>query len=252
MEFARKKAKSLKPKNFRDLSAQEKDQFQFILSKLDGSEESIKGAKKWVVSRGEACKDIAILILNKLKQIRPYDFQNKLFLLYLVNDILHSSLCHRLKIEVLDSMSLSLLHVLPEMLQMAFAKSGQSEKDKLYSLLTLWHNRLIFNGSTIDDLKLRMSSFDDSLVQKTEKEQINKMDSLDLSAGYFVYLARGQSKYTPMDARRLAVQSDFGLSKLEPDERVFAQLEKLEKVLGELDPTLKCSVLEYKRFFCSF
>lgn len=241
------KRKSPNPKTLTKLSPEDKTELYTILDNLNGSKNSIVNANVWVTKHGSSCIDIAHCFLNKVRTLGDFNFDQKLFILYLINDILHECLCKRTIVHILDSMSLSLLNFLPEILSLSYCNSGKSEREKIVTLLDLWYDRLIFNRATIVELKRRMIEL--TPQKNKEDNKLESIDTLHISPGYLVDLVRGHFPYQEMDNRRIPLKQEN--VPLEPNDNVFMMLEVIERELGEIDPSLKKSVLDYRRKFYS-
>merc|ERR1711964_587390 len=67
-----------------------------------------------------------------------------------INDLLHESIKFRENINMLDSLSIKILHFLPSIMKVCFSGYKQKKQEKLHSLLFLWLERKIFNQEQIN------------------------------------------------------------------------------------------------------
>lgn len=125
------------PKKKSKLSPEEVLQIKDILFRLEGSKESIKNAKKWLIDHKHACKQIGKALNEAMIAIDFPNFPKKLHILYLINDVLHESMRERKKVEELDGMTLALLFFLADMLRHAHYRHDQTSQDKVSNLLSL-------------------------------------------------------------------------------------------------------------------
>jgi len=75
------------------LSHHESEKFHKVLRTLKGSKDSIKAARKWIVKHFSLVKGIAQALYIHMNTLTS--FQQKLHLVYLMNDVLHAFLNHQ-------------------------------------------------------------------------------------------------------------------------------------------------------------
>eukprot|EP00958_Prasinococcus_capsulatus_P023234 scaffold3411_cov396-Prasinococcus_capsulatus_cf.AAC.3 len=134
-----------------------------VLSNLTGSKESIKNARAWAVSNQEHARFIVAEIVKRTRELSQTqdlagghtagETDAKLYVLYLVNDIVFAMLKTRKEPEELDAFAVAIKPYMNEILQHNLRGPGQSQKEKLGKVLQYWRNREVFDGRFIDTLE---------------------------------------------------------------------------------------------------
>ncbi|CAM6088818.1 unnamed protein product [Calypogeia fissa] len=128
-----------------------------ILDGLTGTKDSIKGAKMWFMQRVPFGPALAEAILDRVLSLEG-DVERQLHIIYLVNDILFSSLQHRSNPKELDSEALAFRPVLGAMLAAVYHTRQDPEvnQDRLQKILQFWGAKEVFDIDTINTFEGEM------------------------------------------------------------------------------------------------
>ncbi|KAM0973731.1 hypothetical protein ACFX2I_016897 [Malus domestica] len=126
-----------------------------VLMTLNGTKESIKGAKFWFMQRSIFAPALAEALRERLFGLD--DSERQLHVIYLTNDILFES-SHRRAGEGLDNESHALKPILGSMLARIYHNPQITEDSqlKLQQILQLWASKNIYDQDTIDALRNEM------------------------------------------------------------------------------------------------
>jgi hypothetical protein len=107
-------------------------------------------------------EDIAAAFSRKLRELARAPGQEaadrRLYLIYLINDLLHFCLKKRGEdVSRLDPFSATLLSRLPTILRAAYVGQDAETQERLLRVVRLWGSRQIFDGSEIDLLERQMT-----------------------------------------------------------------------------------------------
>lgn len=80
------------------------------------------------------------------------DFDKKLLICYVLNDVLHETIKLRNKLEILDEVSIIILHYLIPIMKSCFQGYNSSQQEKVHSLLSLWEERNIYSQRFINQI----------------------------------------------------------------------------------------------------
>merc|ERR1711971_816887 len=147
-------------------------EFTKILSELNGSNASINNACKWMMQHNTAsnAKTICDAIRAYFVQ-QTHSFDKKLFVLFMINDVLHQ--CVKM-----DTLSLCLSDILiSDLLPISFLNYSPQQQQKVNFLLNLWTERQIFSADLLH--KLRQAMIGNPILN----------NSLSLSIGDVVQMA---------------------------------------------------------------
>ncbi|KAG6706222.1 hypothetical protein I3843_07G206500 [Carya illinoinensis] len=126
-----------------------------VLNNLNGTKESIKGAKNWFMQRSPFAPALAEALRERIFVLD--DSERQLHIIYLANDILFDSLLRRTSPD-LDNEALAFVPVLGSMLRRIYHNPQNKEENqtRLQKILELWASKDIFDQNTIDALKGEM------------------------------------------------------------------------------------------------
>jgi len=135
------------------LSDSEKKELAEILKNLEGSKESIKRAGAWIMKHRGKCVDSVLAIKETVLSIPFYDFDKKLHLCWLINDLLHESM--QLKdpsqgMYSMDDLTKAIANVLVKVLRGAWQGYRPDQQNKINCLLGLWGQRQIFSHHLVN------------------------------------------------------------------------------------------------------
>lgn len=126
-----------------------------VLNNLNGTKESIKGAKNWFMQRSPFAPALAEALRERIFVLD--DSERQLHIIYLANDILFDSLQRRTSPDV-DNEALAFKPVLGSMLGRIYHHPQNKEENqtRLQKILELWASKDIYDPSAIDVLKGEM------------------------------------------------------------------------------------------------
>ena len=144
------------------LTITEIEEFKKILSELNCSNHSINSACKWIINH----KQCAIAVCNQLKSyfienlVKNQDnnnddklFDKKLYILFMINDVLHQTVKTRILTDKIDLLSQQISNILFYILPHSYKGYDADKQQKVMSLLNLWAERNIFSIQLTKNLK---------------------------------------------------------------------------------------------------
>eukprot|EP01130_Rhizamoeba_saxonica_P002573 TRINITY_DN12352_c0_g1_i1.p1 TRINITY_DN12352_c0_g1~~TRINITY_DN12352_c0_g1_i1.p1 ORF type:complete len:590 (+),score=152.23 TRINITY_DN12352_c0_g1_i1:53-1822(+) len=137
--------------SFKNLSSQERDEINQILDTLEATKESIRVGKDWIMERPQQALAIAQLITRRISQAQI--FQEKLNIVYLVNDVLHHSTKNRSHPGETDTFCEAFKPSLARMLKSAYEGQTPELQDRILNLLDIWKTKMTFDLVTIEDIR---------------------------------------------------------------------------------------------------
>ncbi|KAK7849640.1 protein tic 214 [Quercus suber] len=126
-----------------------------VLNNLNGTKESIKGAKIWFMQRSPFAPALAEALRDRIFVLD--DSERQLHIIYLANDILFDSLQRRTSPDF-DNEAHAFKPVLGSMLGRIYhnPQSKEENQTRLQKILELWASKDIYDQNTIDALKAEM------------------------------------------------------------------------------------------------
>uniref|UniRef100_A0A0E0LES6 CID domain-containing protein n=1 Tax=Oryza punctata TaxID=4537 RepID=A0A0E0LES6_ORYPU len=127
-----------------------------VLTNLNGTKESIKGAKTWFMQRSPFAPALAEALKDRVFALE--DSERQLHIIFLVNDILFESLQRRTNVRDLDNEALAFKSVLGSMLPRIYS-NPQSKDDnqiRLEKILQFWGSKEVYDQETIANLERDM------------------------------------------------------------------------------------------------
>lgn len=127
-----------------------------VLTNLNGTKESIKGAKMWFMQRAPFAPALAEALRERVFALE--DSERQLHIVFLVNDILFEGLQRRTNIQDLDNEAVAFQSVLGSMLARIF-NNPQSQDDnqiRLEKILQFWGSKEVYDQETIANLEREM------------------------------------------------------------------------------------------------
>uniref|UniRef100_A0A0D3GK00 CID domain-containing protein n=2 Tax=Oryza TaxID=4527 RepID=A0A0D3GK00_9ORYZ len=127
-----------------------------VLTNLNGTKESIKGAKTWFMQRSPFAPALAEALKDRVFALE--DSERQLHIIFLVNDILFESLQRRTNSRDLDNEALAFKFVLGSMLARIY-NNPQSKDDnqiRLEKILQFWGSKEVYDQETIANLERDM------------------------------------------------------------------------------------------------
>jgi len=127
------------------MSNMDKIAFESVLNSLKPTQQSIGGAKDWIMGRKDILSGICQVIGEKTAKCK--DFNGAISILYLVNDVLmHSS-------RNADTDFASALESnLSSMIRGALSKARGEEERKVTDLVSMWQEKRFLDSSIVDQL----------------------------------------------------------------------------------------------------
>ncbi|KAJ6373438.1 hypothetical protein OIU76_027724 [Salix suchowensis] len=129
-----------------------------VLNTLNGTKESIKGAKTWFMQRSPFASALAEALRDRIFSLDDSDRQ--LHIIYLANDILFDSLQRRIDPHDLDNEALAFKPVLGSMLARIYhnPQSKDENQSRLQKILQFWASKEVYDQDTIYKLEGDMVS----------------------------------------------------------------------------------------------
>uniref|UniRef100_A0A0D9WTB9 CID domain-containing protein n=1 Tax=Leersia perrieri TaxID=77586 RepID=A0A0D9WTB9_9ORYZ len=127
-----------------------------VLGNLNGTKESIKGAKTWFMQRSPFAPALAEALKDRVFALE--DSERQLHIIFLVNDILFESLQRRTDARDLDNEAFAFKSVLGSMLSRIY-NNPQSKDDnqiRLEKILQFWGSKEVYDQETIANLERDM------------------------------------------------------------------------------------------------
>ncbi|XP_015937498.1 uncharacterized protein LOC107463250 isoform X1 [Arachis duranensis] len=127
-----------------------------VLNNLNGTKESIKGAKLWFMQRSPFAPALAEALRERVFALD--DVERQLHIIYLANDILFDSLNRRTSSRDLDNEALAFKPVLGSMLARIYhnPQSNEEYRKRLQQMVEFWASKEVFDQETISLLKNEM------------------------------------------------------------------------------------------------
>ncbi|KAJ7975946.1 Calcium homeostasis endoplasmic reticulum protein [Quillaja saponaria] len=127
-----------------------------VLNNLNGTKESIKGAKIWFMQRSPFAPALADALRDRVFALDDVDRQ--LHIIYLANDILFDSLNRRSSIHDPDNEALAFKPVLGSMLARIYHNPQNNEeyRKRLQQMVEFWASKEVYDQETISVLKGEM------------------------------------------------------------------------------------------------
>eukprot|EP01083_Nonionella_stella_P145303 455050_1 len=149
-----------------------------ILSGLNGSNHSINSASKWIINHKDTpqqvCDELKAYFTHHLCNTNshkdPNIFDKKLYILFMINDVLHQAIKQRVSIDQIDPLSLHLSSILLYILPNAHNGYSTPQQQKVMSLVTLWSERSIFPMQLIAQLKDTMINDNTTALPSTQPQ----------------------------------------------------------------------------------
>ncbi|EEF34416.1 RNA binding protein, putative [Ricinus communis] len=127
-----------------------------VLNSLNGTKESIKGAKTWFMQRYPFAPALAEALRDRLFAVD--DSERQLHVIYLANDILFDSLQRRVNPHELDNEALAFKPVLGSMLARVYHNPQNKDENqpRLQKILQFWASKEVYDQDTIYALESEM------------------------------------------------------------------------------------------------
>ncbi|KDP33406.1 hypothetical protein JCGZ_06977 [Jatropha curcas] len=127
-----------------------------VLNSLNGTKESIKGAKTWFMQRSPFALALAEALRDRVFALD--DPERQLHIIYLANDILFDSLQRRLNPHDLDNEALAFKPILGSMLARVYhnPQNKDDNQPRLQKILQFWGTKEVYDQDTIYALEGEM------------------------------------------------------------------------------------------------
>ncbi|XP_027350223.1 calcium homeostasis endoplasmic reticulum protein isoform X2 [Abrus precatorius] len=127
-----------------------------VLNNLNGTKESIKGAKLWFMQRSPFAPALAEALRDRVFALD--EVERQLHIIYLANDILFDSLNRRTSGHDLDGEALAFKPVLGSMLARIYhnPQSNEEYRKRLHQMVEFWASKEVYDQETITSLKSEM------------------------------------------------------------------------------------------------
>ncbi|XP_062229601.1 uncharacterized protein LOC133927248 [Phragmites australis] len=131
-------------------------ELQEVLGNLNGTKESIKGAKTWFMQRAPFAPALAEALRERVFALE--DPERQLHIIFLVNDILFESLQRRTHIRDLDSVAIAFKFVLGSMLSRIYNNPESKDHNQtcLEKILQFWGSKEVYDQEAIANLEREM------------------------------------------------------------------------------------------------
>eukprot|EP01095_Lingulamoeba_sp_RSL-Kostka_P011321 TRINITY_DN4271_c3_g2_i1.p1 TRINITY_DN4271_c3_g2~~TRINITY_DN4271_c3_g2_i1.p1 ORF type:complete len:227 (+),score=85.12 TRINITY_DN4271_c3_g2_i1:98-778(+) len=125
-----------------------------MLEKLTGTKSSISSARDWILEKKDYGTNIAVNVLNRMELLQNPD--QKIHVVYLLNDVLFHCTKLRTSDGQLDNLSACILDKIIPILQSSFNSSDMDKQEKIIKILQLWKKRNIFEGHIVEQIELAL------------------------------------------------------------------------------------------------
>uniref|UniRef100_A0A2P2LSM4 Calcium homeostasis endoplasmic reticulum protein-like n=1 Tax=Rhizophora mucronata TaxID=61149 RepID=A0A2P2LSM4_RHIMU len=127
-----------------------------VLNSLNGTKESIKGAKTWFMQRSPFAPDLAEALRDRIFDLD--DSERQLHIIYLANDILFDSLQRRMDPHNLDDEAIAFKPFLGSMLARVYhnPQNKDENQSRLQKILHFWASKEVYDQDTIYSLEGEM------------------------------------------------------------------------------------------------
>lgn len=127
-----------------------------VLINLNGTKESIKGAKTWFMQRAPFAPALAEALRERVFALE--DSERQLHIIFLVNDILFEGLQRRANIRDLDNEAAAFQSVLGSMLARIYnnPQSRDDNQTRLEKILQFWGSKEVYDQETIVNFEREM------------------------------------------------------------------------------------------------
>lgn len=141
------------------LSAAEIARLAAIVDNLKPTQESIKEAKDWIMARGKLAQDVVAFVRSKLMGAdMGGGFDQRLFVLYLVNDVLLHSSRARADHQP-DYYTPALQTVLADLCGAAYGvATAEDQQKKVLDLLGIWTTKAFYSDEFLAGVRARLLS----------------------------------------------------------------------------------------------
>ncbi|CAL5040057.1 unnamed protein product [Urochloa decumbens] len=131
-------------------------ELQDVLNNLNGTKESIKGAKIWFMQRLPFVPALAEALRERVFALE--DSECQLHIIFLVNDILFESLQRRTNIRDLDNEAIAFKSVLGSMLARIYnnPQSKDDSQTRVEKILQFWGSKEVYDQETIANFEREM------------------------------------------------------------------------------------------------
>lgn len=128
-----------------------------VLSNLNGTKDSIKGAKTWFMQRSPFAPALAEALRDRMFTLD--DSERQLHIIFLANDILFDSLQRRINLQELDNEAHAFQPVLGSMLARAYNNPVNKDENqsRLERILDFWAAKEVYHKETIASLEKEMT-----------------------------------------------------------------------------------------------
>ncbi|EMS66638.1 hypothetical protein TRIUR3_04265 [Triticum urartu] len=127
-----------------------------VLTNLNGTKESIKGAKTWFMQRAPFAPALAEALRERVFALE--DSERQLHIVFLVNDILFEGLQRRANIQDLDNEAIAFQSVLGSMLVRIYNNPQNKDENqtRLEKILQFWGSKEVYDQETVANLEREM------------------------------------------------------------------------------------------------
>jgi len=184
------------PSTFNESDSRE---LEMLLSTLNGTKDSIKNAKDWIIKNISHSSTIVFSLFQQVMN-EKMDTTRKLHVLYLVNDVLYHSLKMRPESGQLDQFSEAILPYLPPMMHcvchapisdqvMPSDDSTNEIVEKISKILFLWSQRKIYDEKILKQIE--------SLAKSAQPPPISHLPSFRTEPLSLLLLSSSQPPLLP-------------------------------------------------------
>ena len=121
-------------------------EFENILKTLNGSKNSIKSVSKYILNHTNNLILMCNIIENRIYMLNHEQFNDKLHIIYVINDVLHELTNNvKLNTNLSFNMKFCLSQLLLKILGRCFINYDKNKQNIIHNLIKLWNERFIFD-----------------------------------------------------------------------------------------------------------
>ncbi|EKX30799.1 hypothetical protein GUITHDRAFT_149666, partial [Guillardia theta CCMP2712] len=149
MKFEKHEMDAMLREAFPPLGEEDLNTFKEMLTSLTGSKDHIRSMRAWIMSHEENVEFICEHFHARIISIK--EFQPRLHIVYVLNDVLHACLKKRMDPSIIDVTSERIFRHVLRLLHPTFQDEPDAEnRGKISKVLGLWRERNIFSPQEIE------------------------------------------------------------------------------------------------------
>jgi hypothetical protein len=148
------------------LKGEDKAKLESLLEALQATKESIKEAKNWIMNRPTNAASIAETLRDHVG--RTEHFENRLNVIYLINDVLHHSV--RQRVGESDEFSDALQQHVVDIFRTTCQAQNIENQERAFKVLRLWASKGIYSPALISQFESEILGEAESKKRSTESQ----------------------------------------------------------------------------------